>query len=404
MDEVRPDRLGCYGGKRVKTPGIDRLASEGVLFEKCMAPSCLTPNCHAALLTALFQPHSGFRDPFCQIKSKTIAEIMKDHGYRTAGYVGISFLGRAQGFANGFDLYDMPEEQAEFWPERDYLQFGNLWQERCFQWIRDNSSQLFVIWGDFFESHVWTEHALLKQGLLKEGYLPELEYMDAKVELMDKILFQPLVELLDKLDLYDRTMIVAISDHGTNIGEHPAPLIPHLEITHPQHVFLYTEDLHVPLVIKSSKLPKGKRIEGLVRAVDVVPTILDLLDLQTPYSFDGQSLLPFVQTGQARGLVNYAEELWTERGPGDFQGLRSDQYNYIVDRRNDNTEEFYDLVNDPGEKMNLIDILDEDEQLVAKQMREQADLFYGAGETRSGLLKEEEEKIRSRLRDLHYIP
>jgi arylsulfatase A-like enzyme len=228
--------------------------------------------------------------------------------------------------------------------------------------------------------------------------------MDAKVELMDKILFQPLIELLEELDLYDTTTIVAVSDHGTNIGEHPAPLIPHLEITHPQHVFLYTEDLHVPLIIKSSKLPKGRRIPGLVRAIDIVPTVLDLLSLDVPFFFDGVSLVPFVQQGEARGLVNYSEELWEERGPGDLQGLRNDRYNYVVDRRNDNNEEFYDLENDPGEQINLIDILSEEEQLVAKQMREQADFYYGAGERRAGLDKEEEEKIRSRLRDLHYIP
>ena len=404
LDEFRPDRIEPYGQKRIKTPFINRIANDGILFEKCMAPSCLTPISHAAMLTGLHAPHNGFRDPFCRIQSKTIAEIMKDYGYRTAGFVGISYLGKEQGFSAGFDLYDMPATDSDMWPHRDRVYFGNLWQDKCFDFIRENQTTPFFIWGHYFECHSLTERGLLKRGLLKEGYLPEFEYYDAKVELMDqKILFKPLLKLLDELDLYDRTTIVVVADHGTSLGEHPAPPVPGLGFTYPQHIYLYDEDIHIPLIIKSSKLPKGKRVKGVVRGVDVVPTILDLVDIETMYFFDGQSLLPFVEAGEAKGLVNYAEEMWTERGTGDFQGIRTDRYMYMIDRRNGDVEEFYDMVKDPGQQTNLIDILDEEEQLLAKQMREQVDLFYGAGERKSTVSKEEEEKIRDRLRDLHYI-
>lgn len=404
LDEFRPDRIEPYGQKRIKTPFVNRIADDGVLFEKCMAPSCLTPISHAAILTGLHAPHNGFRDPFCRIQAPRIAEIMKDHGYRTAGYVGINYLGEAQGFSAGFDVYDLPDEGSDMWPHRDRIHFGNLWQDKCFDFIRENQSSPFFIWGHYFECHSLTEIGLLKRGLLKEGYLPEFEYYDAKVELMDqKILFKPLLKLLDELDLYEKTSIVVMADHGTSLGEHPAPQAPGLDFLYPTHVFLYDEDIHIPLIIKSRKLPKGKRVPGVVRGVDVVPTILDLVDIETLYSFDGQSLLPIIEAGEAKGVVNYAEEMWGERGPGDFQGIRTDQYMVMIDRRNGDVEEFYDIVQDPGQQNNLMGSLNEEQQLVAKQMRRQLDLYYKAGEETSRVSSEKEKRIRDRLRDLHYI-
>lgn len=344
--------------------------------------------------------------------AKPIASILRDRGYVTAGFVGNGVLGQAHGYGQGFDYYDEPTEE-ECWSKDNYLDpdedgwfyEGGLWIDRLLEWLKSNYQSKFFVWGHYYETHEGSERFLLDKGLLRKGELAEFAYYDAKIKLVDEALFKPLLSLLKELGVYEDTVIVFVSDHGTNLGEHPANPIPYRPSNriYPQHETLYDCDLKTGLVIKGRGVPSNHRVKGMVRSIDIAPTLLDLLGVITVHQFDGISLLPAIESGRSSGLVAYAEELYHRRGPGDFQALRTDGYKYIIDRRNDDTEQFYDLESDPGEQMNIADILNEDQELLRKEMREVADFWFGKKTEKKEWSEEERSKIEARLRMLGYV-
>lgn len=411
LDEVRPDHLSCYGYERIKTPSIDRIAAEGVLFETCIASSNLTPICMSSVLCGVNPPMHGVRNPFCFVGSRMLSGILKDRGYNTAAFVGNGLLTRSRGWGAGFDFFDEPTEEGAYIQQhfpgterKDMFYIGNWWIDRLIAWLRENYSTPFFLWGHYNEAHHGAEQPLLQRGLLEEGRLSDFSYYDAKIQLADEKALGPIFQTLEELDVFEDTTIVVMSDHGTTLGEHPAePITWRGGLIYPQHTTMYDVNLKTALVMKGKGLPHNKRMRGMVRHIDVVPTLLDLLGISTMYQFDGISLRPFIERGEASGLVAYAEEMYEKRGPGDFQAVRTDRYKYIVDRRHDNREEFYDLESDPGEQINIIDILNEVEQMLLKEAQEMADAFLGVRTAGSAVSDDEREKIEGRLRRLGYI-
>ena len=415
IDELRADGLACYGNKNVKTPYADMLAADGVLFENTIAAADLTPICHASLLTATYPNKHNIRHPFSYLRGKTVAETFKEHNYKTAGFVGVSFLGSKHGYERGFDVYDEPYEGIRgshdgSYPEGGYT-LGNWWPERFFKWLDVNHEDSFFLFGHYFFVHQGTEGFLLEQGLLEEGDREEFFYLDAKIELMDKVLLKPLVENLKAWGIYDDTNIILMADHGSNLGEHPVAPAPGKGFLHPQHVQLYDEDLHIPLIIKADGLPNGKRIGGMVRQIDVFPTIFDLMAIDLSGDLDGTSLLPFIEKGEASGLTAYFEDLFEARGPGVLQGLRTDKYKFWRNLTKW-TEELYDLETDPAELNNLTEAkLKEDPDLVIsfrkqlnKFLTQQLVALSNGQDTQAYTINDEDQKIiEERLRSLGYI-
>jgi arylsulfatase A-like enzyme len=413
LDEVRPDHTSAYGYERIKTPNIDRIASEGVLFEESISSSNFTPIVHAALLTGLHPPFNGVRDPFSFVQARTLAEMLRDRGFRTAAFIGSGVLGSQVGFDRGFDLFDEPKPGEESWEvhrypgaeERGEFVLGSWWIPRLLEWIEDNHQSPFFTWGHFFHTHEGSEHQLLSDGRIKEGELSEFSYYDAKIQVADRDLVGPLIELLEELGIYQDTTIAILSDHGTTLGEHWNPPIPWRGgIVYPQHITMYDVDLRTIWIVKGGGLPSGKRIRGQVRLIDFTPTVMDLFGYKTVTQFNGISLLPTIEQGQSRGLVAYAEEMYDKRGYGDLQAVRTERYKYIIDRRKDDAEEFYDLQADPEEKTSMIERLDEEKQLVRKEARELCDRYQGAQTSEKASLTEDaREKINARLRMLGYV-
>lgn len=414
LDEVRPDHLSCYGYQRINTENIDKLAKDGVLFETCISASCFTPIAHASLLTGMYPNVHGVRDPYCVLQSTTIAQILKENGYRTAGFVGNGLLGAKHGFNAGFDYYDEPKEGEEIFErhrypdeeQREMFLMGNWWIPRAVEWIRENSSSNFFIWGHFYHTHEGSEHYLLEKGLLKEGELSEFQYYDAKIKLADEKVIKPIVSTIEELGLYDNTYFVVMSDHGTTLGEHPAEPIPwRKEVTYPQHTNMWDTDLKVALIIKAEGLPKGKKVKGMVRSIDVLPTLLELLGISTNLSLDGTSLIPFVEKGEASGLVAYAEELYERRGPGALQAIRTDNYKFIRNL-SEGTEALYNLKEDPGEQNNILpNVWTQAERKMLRAWREKmnAYLWKTTGLRQAAFSEEEKKRIEDRLRALGYI-
>jgi arylsulfatase A-like enzyme len=408
MDEVRHDHLSCYGYRRVQTPHIDRFAREGVRFETAVSTSCFTPVSHATILTGVYPLHHNLRDPFSGVEWKIVAEIFKENGYKTAGFVGVNLLGKANRFDVGFDYFDEPSDD-EIWKRsgfagdgRGELLWGNWWIPRMLKWVRDHQGEPFFIWTHYFDTHQAAEDILLEMGKIQRGIMPDYGYYDPKIKYMDEAYFGPLHQLLQELDLEERTTILITSDHGTNMGEHKVPPFPHLKLVYPQHTTLYDCDLLVPMIIQDKDLPKGVVIPGVVRTVDIVPTLVDLAGIENRYKFDGISLVPFVKRGRAERLLAYSEELYEKRGPGDFQSVRSDRYKFIIDHRT-GLQEFFDLLSDKKEQQNLIFECNEEQEKLIEEWRKICQNNLERKGIDYSVQGEAKEKIEKRLRSLGYI-
>lgn len=407
VEELRADHLSCCGYDRIETTHMDSIAREGAYFENCISASSFTGVCLASMLTGLIPPLHGRRHPYAVFRAKSVASIFQDRGYHTAAFVGVGAAARQFGFGQGFDHYDEPNEEVAY--SRGLLlqdlYLGNWWIDRMLEWLRSHHESNFFVWGHIYETHEGSQWPLLERGILKEGELEDFGYYDAKLKLVDEEVFGPLLSVLKELGVYDDTIIAFTGDHGTNLGEHPGEPVPHRpgDLIYPQHFTLYDCDIKVPLAVKGKGVPSNHRVQAMVRSIDIAPTLLDLVCIDTVHQFSGISLLPTIETRESTGLVAYAEELFPKRGPGDFQALRTDRYKYIIDRRHGDAEEFYDLANDPDEQVNIVDVLDEDEQLLRKEMREVADFHYGRETEEKRWSEEEREKIDRRLRALGYV-
>lgn len=410
LDEVRPDHLSCYGYQRIQTHNIDELAKEGVLFENCISVSDFTPIAHASILTGLYPNKHGVRDPYCILQSKTIAQILKEHGYKTAGFVGNGLLGAKAGFNVGFDYWDEPKEGEEVFERHTYpgetqiFLMGNWWISRAINWIKGNSSSNFFMWGHFYHTHEGSQHQLKQMGLLKEGELSEFEYYDAKIKLADEKVVGPIIDTVKELGLYENTDFVVMSDHGTTLGEHPAEPIPWREgIIYPQHTNMWDTDLHVILIIKSEELPRGKRVKGMVRSIDVFPTLLEILGISVNIDIDGMSLVSFIDKGESSGLLAYAEDLYEKRGPGALQAVRTDSYKFIRNL-SEGTEALFNLKNDMMEQYNILpNVWTPAERKMLRTWREIMNAYLWKTARLQIRAEEDRKKIEDRLRALGYI-
>jgi hypothetical protein len=146
VDTLRADYLSCYGSKRASTPGFDRIARNGVLFENATTVAPMTLPAHASLLTGVsplvhsVHDNVGFR---LRDDIPTLATLLKAKGYRTGGFVGSFVLDERFGLARGFDVYSdhMPQTERLGLPERP----GGAVLEEATQWIDGSPDEPFLL-------------------------------------------------------------------------------------------------------------------------------------------------------------------------------------------------------------------------------------------------------------------
>lgn len=409
LDEVRPDHLSCYGYQKINTPAIDQVAKEGVRFETCISSAEFTPIAMGSVITGKYPNKHGMRDAYSHISGPSIGGILKRNGYKTAGFVGNDIISKKHGFAEGFDFWNEASKETSWdlagYPgaESDEMFYdGNYWVEEFFKLLKENYKENFFIWGHFYETHEGSEHSLLEKGLIKEGELPEFGYYDAKIKMADEKLIGRLLTTLDDLGITKNTTLVVMSDHGTNLGEYPAKPIPWRKgiVIYPQHNTMHDCDLKVAMIIKGEGLPQGIVIKNMVRSIDLVPTLLDLVGISTKeYGFDGSSLLPVIEKGEIRKEV-YSEDLFEPRGEGALQSLRTEEFKFMRNLTL-NIEEYYNLLKDPQEKNNIIDQQDKENIInLRKKLNAYLRTKVTAGKEFS---QKEKEAIDKRLRALGYI-
>jgi tetratricopeptide (TPR) repeat protein len=368
---------------------MDRLAADGVLFERAETAAPITLPAHVSILTGTYPAYHGVRNNGVYRlgpRAVTLAEVLHSHGYKTGAVISGYPLATRFGLSQGFDSYDdkLPAEkirQIGFRERRaeDVTRLGLNWLEAA-------SSGRFFLWLHYFDAHApYEPPSPFAERFALSPYDGEVAYIDREIG--------KVVDKLGSLGLLDKTLVILVSDHGEGLGEHG-------EATH--GVFLYESTLRVPLILSlPGPLPRGRRVATPVRTIDLMPTILRLLDLPPPDELQGTSLLPLASPHPPDLLLKSLSESLLPRenyGWSELSAVRIGDWKYILAPH----EELYDLRTDPGEKNNLAGRREGD----AARMREEVHrLMQSAASTGTPLAYRQEldETARERLRSLGYL-
>jgi choline-sulfatase len=345
IDTLRADRVGVYGATNVETPNIDRLAREGAWAPQATVHVPLTRPSHVSLFTGRYPAEHGIRDnvsPSLATDVPLLSERFQRAGIPTAAFIASAVLDRQSGLARGFDLYS-----DRFGPGEDRKP-GDVVAAEAIAWIASLAppkpleakagKPRFFAW-----VHLYDVHA---------PYVPPAAYAaryagrpyDGTVAWSDEIVGRLIAALRDAGTL-DRTLVIVTSDHGEALGDHGEDV---------HGYFVYESTLRVPLVIRGPGVKAGTRLEGIVRTIDLFPTIVEIAGpggAATPTS--GRSIAAGLKGSKTADESSFAESLvpLLHYGWSDLRAVRDGRWKYILAPR----PELYDLDSDPGELRNLVD-------------------------------------------------
>jgi arylsulfatase A-like enzyme len=384
FDALQAAHVGSLGYFRDITPTIDAMAKEGYNFTNNMSVASWTVPASMTWFTGVYPSEHKLTNKFAVFNPPnnkisnlkelspnlvTLAELLKEKGYATGGFTGNAGVNGFFGYGQGFDQYFFEKGK-----------FGSMGVSipKALDWLKENKGKKFFMFLHGYDIHgqnvpaegfdyrfvdkaydkKYTGSALEQEALREEGLdKGSVTLRDADVKFWRAIYdekiqrtdakFKTFLAELDKLGLMDKTIFILTSDHGTEFYEHK----------HFDHGFsLYDELIHVPLIIKLPGTKAGKVITDQVSSVDVMPTILDLLDIpvsdKIKSQLRGASLVPAFQ-GET-----VAKDVYSETDYRQFTYKRSvittDGWKFIYTLE-DKSRELYNLTSDPAETKNLVE-------------------------------------------------
>lgn len=383
FDALQAAHVHSLGYPLNTTPTIDAMAKDGFLFTNAISTSSWTVPAAMTWFTGvsasehkLFNKFAVYNPPKNKLSKMrelapnlvTLAEVLKQNGYMTGGFTGDAGMSAMFGYGLGFDTYF------------DKIKFGGMDKSipLALDWIKTNKGKKLFIFLHGYDAHgqhvpeggfdyrfvdksydkkftgsAQEQEALREEGLEKGTVTVRKEDVnfwraiyDEKIQRTDAD-FKGFLEEYDKLGLTGKTIFILTSDHGTEFFEHNKM----------DHGFsLYDELVHIPLVIKLPKSSGGKVISDQISSLNVMPTVLDLLDVKVPDNVTkqmrGKSLVPALQGAPV------AEDVYCETDYRHFTFKRSiqtkDGWKFIYTLEN-KTRELYNIKNDPAETKNLVE-------------------------------------------------
>jgi arylsulfatase A-like enzyme/Tfp pilus assembly protein PilF len=342
IDTLRADRLGCYGFENAETPNIDRLVNNGVMFKNCYSSVPLTLPSHCTIFTGREPVAHNVRNNgtyFLNNRENTLAEIFKRRHYCTHAVISSFVLMSKFGLNQGFDLYD---DSLDFDKAANYIRTqirADIVYAKFKNWLNKNNQKKFFSWIHFYDPHMpYDPPGDYKEKFKNDLYSGEIAYVD---QYIGKI-----IKDLESKRIRDKTLIILTSDHGEAFGEHK-------EIGH--GIFCYEESLKVPLIFNNPVTWKHKKvISHYVTLLDLMPTILQLFDIEIPPGVQGKSFA--YMFGRKEDKEEKLKPYYFESMAGKddmnwapLTGIIMNQYKYISLPE----PELYNLSNDPLEKQNL---------------------------------------------------
>ena len=339
IDTLRADSLEPYGATDTLTPNIARLAGEGVVYEAATTPMPLTRPAHASILTGLYPDQHGVLTNHQILPEEvvTMAEILLNHGYQTAGFTGIRFLNQRSGLAQGFVKFGAPKDKTEKPRAKNVV-------ERAIEWLGKAESEVPVmIWVHVYDPHQpydpprnfrrgidpelerripairWK--ALNRAARNNNGDVPTdvfrlaLDYYRGEVEYTDFWIGR-LLESFDRLRGRRGSIVVVTADHGECFenGNH----FEHSDC-------LYEGALQIPLIVRyPDGVGAGLRVDRRVSNLDITPTVLRELSLPMSENLAGFPLQDdFSKDSPRMVLVRAPETRNPDRIPPRLRIIRS---------------------------------------------------------------------------------
>lgn len=390
MDTVRADHLSALGYSRPTTPNLDRLASQGVLFENAFSTSSWTLPAHASLLTGRFPFEHGAEVTSYDGRYPTLPEAFEERGYRTGAFsANTYYFARENGFGRGFQSFDGAFDSiadelirtmygrliVALYEQTTHADLpgrksADLINAHFLGWLQEDSARPFFAVLNYFDAHApylppapyrarfakrpdpggilnpWGDRDVLDRPEDARGeiaaYDGGIAYIDAQIGL--------LMDALRQRGLAQNTLLVVVSDHGEYFGEHG--LYMHLNA-------LFLEGIHVPLLLDwPGHVPAGVRISDPVSIASLPATVLELIPGRAPVQFPGPSLAPLWSKPSASegGPLILSEVVEHIPGPDGgpsprMESLISPRWHFMAKRGED--PRLFEWRTDPHEADNL---------------------------------------------------
>jgi arylsulfatase A-like enzyme len=376
LDTFRADASGWLGDPANSfTPSLDSLARDSVTFTKARAQIPFTQPSHMSMFTGLYPVVHGVHGETAKLHSgvPTLPQILRAHGFSTHGFFVNYWMKGDFGFDRGFDRYDLVEggvTHADHLNEAAFSLLDGIVadRERLFLFIQyfdphsDDREQTrsslpyyspqafrsdleisdadasfcddqghcatqFIQWADLGKRELSPQKIARIRALYDAG----IRYLDTELgKFFDK---------LRKLGIYDRALIIVTSDHGEEFREHGNFL----------HNDTWEENIAIPLLIKfPNSAFSGKVVDVLAESVDLLPTVLDQLNLDIPPNIQGKSLLPSILDGTPPRRYSFSQDKSRRRR----FALTDVRYKLIYDTKRGKGS-LYDLNSDPGEQLDI---------------------------------------------------
>ncbi|WAS99439.1 sulfatase-like hydrolase/transferase [Nannocystis punicea] len=346
IDALRADVLADSPENRAEYPRLFQLFADSTVFTRAFAPSAGTDLSLSGILT-------GRIDPFTHVE-KTLAESLHDAGRVAHGVIPsevLRYAGKTL-LTRGLHSHDRLVNDAG---QRDVGSYstsarttglGLAFLDQRKQAAEQGAPAPFFLWLHYFDVHEHDEVDGGDRSLRRvlgnpNPRLGRREKYRAMLRLVDEQIGVLVDELVTR-QLWDKTLVVLVSDHGEGLGEDPRLPDNHGRV-------LYNPLIHVPLAIRIPGEP-GRLATDPVSILDVTPTLLDLLAAEPLAGLDGRSLLPHLVPGAPDELRPRGRPLILNES--DQYGVIAWPYKLLV-RPGDNLTELYDLSGDFGERNNL---------------------------------------------------
>ena len=408
IDTLRADRLGLYGYGRETSPNLDKFAKESVVFENMVSVSSWTLPTHVSMFTGLYPSSHGVSLPSkVQIgeNTKTLAELLKEKGYRNFAFTGGGYVGPRYGFGRGFESYGVHKEKkrdekydiepsiAQFKEkisslksEENFFVFFHTFDVHCPYNSPEpymsmfNSENVEVVdpkkCGDNYYNRIGISD---KQALyLSDRYDGGIRWVDTKL--------QEVFTFLEQQGRLKNTVVVITSDHGDEFHDHG-------RIGHKKS--LYKELLMVPLIIRAPGLDPA-RIKASTSHVDLFPTVLELLGIKSDIKFDGKSLLPLVN----KEIDSVRAFQFSELDMGMELRSHLDEKGHLIKNTKNNKSKYFDLIKDPKEQIEVAESFKEE---VTRRLDELKLLMKNLSRSSTSEITKESEEEIERLKSLGYI-
>jgi choline-sulfatase len=398
LSNVSAEHMSLYGYERLTTPKLDEWSKDAIVFNNFFTQTSWTLPVATSLFTSLY-PYSHevsdrYKNNILNAEITTLPETLKNNGYKTAAFTGGLDYSPSFDHMRGFDHVKGFDDTG--YPVNFSLLGSNF--KKSLNWIKENSKDKFFLFIHGYDTHCPFDPPQEFRGVLSDqkdkdikidnklclrGYKTSDQRYEAtyymtnkkeKVSLSQKdidhlkdlydeeilsvdSLLGNFLEEVDK-NILDKTIVVIFSDHGEMFAKHGR-----FGRAGSIRGTLYDDVLHVPLVIKMPYF-QDKKIDGLVQIIDLMPTLLSFLNIDTNVIMQGKNLTPLIKDDIlvnehvfGGGLFIHRDGLYEFDTSAEF--IRTNNWKFIHERtflssdRLQDTYELYDLINDAGEEYNI---------------------------------------------------